>query len=397
MKKMDAHQVEEMLKIAALEQIEKRDCAGITKYLEPHYALKELATWALDKFGITVTPEEMLLDPGRGLAKSSEEIVALVEGRARAAYAHRDLEYPAEQAISFAFGPDAASADNPYGAEFLRQWIMMKYRADLSLEHIRGQSLRKLRDELIGYQEQYLRDGTLEKEIDALIAANPAPPDLARAFNARFGTKLKAEDLEPQDAEASPASGNGELSEPPQSTRDMLLERGQMFFRKELTDLEQFVLIQIFDQSWKDHLYAMDMLKTGIGLQAFAERDPRVAYKKEGYRYFQEMMSGVRDKVTDLIFRARFAGAQPEARGSAYRETAAVHDTSHNYGVSENVRETAGVAAGGGEMQQAADAPQGEGAKVKTITREAPKVGRNDPCPCGSGKKYKKCCGAQAA
>jgi len=48
-------------------------------------------------------------------------------------------------------------------------------------------------------------------------------------------------------------------------------------------------------------------------------------------------------------------------------------------------------------MQQAADAPQGEGAKVKTITREAPKVGRNDPCPCGSGKKYKKCCGAQAA
>jgi preprotein translocase subunit SecA len=170
----------------------------------------------------------------------------------------------------------------------------------------------------------------------------------------------------------------------------MLISRAKTYLRYELAQLEQFVLIQIFDQSWKDHLYAMDMLKTGIGLQAFAERDPRVAYKKEGYRYFQEMMAGVRDKVTDLIFRARVVG--PMEQRSAYNVSAATHETSQSYGVSENLRET-----GGGEMAEAASQAQGEGAKVKTITREAPKVGRNDPCPCGSGKKYKKCCGAQAA
>src|SRR5213075_3551532 len=95
--------------------------------------------------------------------------------------------------------------------------------------------------------------------------------------------------------------------------------------RRELTDLEQFVLIQIFDQSWKDHLYAMDMLRTGIGLQAFAERDPRILYKKEGYRYFEEMMAGIRDKVTDLIFRARIVG-QAQQR-SAYNVTSAQHET----------------------------------------------------------------------
>jgi len=67
-------------------------------------------------------------------------------------------------------------------------------------------------------------------------------------------------------------------------------------------------MIQIFDQSWKDHLYAMDMLRNGIGLQAFAEKDPRIQYKKEGYKYFGEMMEGIRDKVTDLIFRARIVG-----------------------------------------------------------------------------------------
>jgi preprotein translocase subunit SecA len=144
----------------------------------------------------------------------------------------------------------------------------------------------------------------------------------------------------------------------------------------------------------------MDMLKAGIGLIAFAEQDPRVQYKKEGFRYFQEMMASVRDKVTDLIFRARIVGAAPQAR-SAYKETSAVHEEAGGYGVGENIAATAnavaGAPGGSGEMQEAADRVQGDATKVKQIVREAPKVGRNDLCPCGSGKKYKKCCGANAA
>jgi preprotein translocase subunit SecA len=159
--------------------------------------------------------------------------------------------------------------------------------------------------------------------------------------------------------------------------------------RKELTDLEQFVLIQIFDTSWKDHLYAMDMLKAGIGLHAFAEKDPRVLYKKEGYAFFGQMMAGVRDKVTDLIFRARVVG-QVQAK-SAYKETAAVHETAPGYGVHDTVAQAAPA-----EQAQAGDAAA-EPEKVKTIVREAEKVGRNDLCPCGSGKKYKKCHGANMA
>src|SRR6185436_8229109 len=138
------------------------------------------------------------------------------------------------------------------------------------------------------------------------------------------------------------------------SVRDLLLSRGRQFLRKELTDLEQFVLIQIFDQSWKDHLYAMDMLKSGIGLHAFAEKDPRILFKKEGFRYFEEMMAGVRDKVTDLIFRARVVGETQQR--SAYRETAATHADSGGYGVSENIRATADVVPGAStEMQEASE------------------------------------------
>jgi preprotein translocase subunit SecA len=126
------------------------------------------------------------------------------------------------------------------------------------------------------------------------------------------------------------------------------------------------------------------MLKSGIGLQSFAEQDPRILYKKEGYEYFQQMLVGIRDKVTDQIFRAKLMG-QTE-RKSNYRETAAVHADAGGYGVSENLAATGG---GGEESQGLATATT-----VKTIVNEQPKIGRNDPCPCGSGKKYKKCCGA---
>ena len=106
-------------------------------------------------------------------------------------------------------------------------------------------------------------------------------------------------------------------------------------------------------------------------------------------------MAGIRDKVTDLIFRARIGRATPEPR-SNYKISEAKHEVSQNYGVSENLLETADVGVPS-EASAAASEVQGEGAaKVKQIVREAVKVGRNDPCPCGSGKKYKKCCGVNA-
>jgi preprotein translocase subunit SecA len=172
-----------------------------------------------------------------------------------------------------------------------------------------------------------------------------------------------------------------------------MLRSARAFFRRELTELEQFVLISIFDQAWKDHLYAMDMLRSSIGLVGFAEKDPRVVFKKEGHNYFQAMMEGIRARVTDLIFRARLAG--PTQARSAYNVTAATHQDTGGYGVGETLQQYAAAAP---QEAQAAHAEGGEAPAVtKPIVNQAPKVGRNDPCPCGSGKKYKKCCGKNAA
>ena len=401
-RKMDQAELEEKLRLAAVEQIEKRDCSGLLKYLEPLYADRELANWANEKFAINLDPKDMVLPTGRDNdRKPPEEIVELIETRARDAYTRREVEYPIDHILAFTFGSsDGQQIDNPYAADYVRAWARAKYGVDIPLDRLRGMPVRKLRDELLGHQERYLRDGELAAEIDRLVAANPQPETLVQAFNTRFGSSFTLPQLEEE-----LAAGNGVAQPPPVVSSEsqpraavpqLLFRKARGFLRQELTDLEQFVMIQIFDQTWKDHLYAMDMLKGSVGLAGFAEQDPRIVYKKEGYQYFQQMMEGVRDKVTDLIFRARIVGAQ-QAR-SAYRETAAVHEEAGGYGVSENLAATAGVEKGSEIHTEAEQHPQeADAAKVKTIVREVPKVGRNDPCPCGSGKKYKKCCGANAA
>jgi preprotein translocase subunit SecA len=392
-RQMSPEEVETKLRLAAVEQIDNRNCAGLMKYLAPNFAEQELVNWAREKFNIQVKPEEFILDPKGHNLLPADQIIDLIESRARAAYARREINYPVEHALTFAYGGPEGFTDHPYSAEYIQKWAMHKYGVQIPLDQIRTGTLQKLHDTLVAHQERFLTGGEMERTVDGLIAAHQDTESLRKAFNERFDAKLTSRDFEVQvetDAKdmrvvTQPASA--------EQIRQLLMERARQALRAELTDLEQFVLVQIFDQSWKDHLYAMDILKNGIGLLSFAEQDPRVQYKKQGYRYFQEMMAAVRDKVTDLIFRARVVGAM-QAR-SAYKETAAVHDATLGYGVAENLAASASAAKGQppGEMQQAADQTQGEGAKVKTIVRETPKVGRNDPCPCGSGKKYKKCHG----
>jgi len=393
-RKMSHEEVGETLKEAAVEQIDNRDCGDLVKYLDPLYAEKNLANWALEKFGVSVDPQEFIADAERRIRKQPQEIIDLILARAREAYARRQIEYPVDHILGFIFGGVDGGTDNPYALDYVRAWARNKFREELTLEEIRNMSLRRLRDRLIGLMEQFVKDSNLAQEIDAMLQAHSDPVMLAKAANERFGTALTADELAQQPAAPpEPSDGDPETMAKPLPARERLIQIGLQFLRRELTDLEQFVLIQIFDQSWKDHLYAMDMLRTGIGLQAFAERDPRIAYKKEGYHYFQQMMEGIRDKVTDLIFRARIVG-QTQAR-NAYQVTGASHEQIEGYGVGENVR-AADKMIGRSDASKAAGESQGA-TVVKPIVRDTPKIGRNDPCPCGSGKKYKKCCGANAS
>jgi preprotein translocase subunit SecA len=124
--------------------------------------------------------------------------------------------------------------------------------------------------------------------------------------------------------------------------------------RAELTQLERFVLLQILDQAWKDHLYGMDQLKDSVGLRGYAEKDPRIEYKREGANHFREMQRIVRDRVTDLIFRAKLT---PNVQlRSVYAKQEARHDQA-GPAVGAGAREPALAAAAAqqGTQQQRAD------------------------------------------
>jgi preprotein translocase subunit SecA len=140
---------------------------------------------------------------------------------------------------------------------------------------------------------------------------------------------------------------------------------------------EQYLYLQSIDQLWKDHLLQMDHLRQGIGMRGYGQRDPKQEYKKEGYEMFQRMTWNVRSGVVGNVL--RLMPARQETAQEIEQKRVAL-------GRKQRVIES----------HAAAGAADGEAEKPKaeTVTRAQPRVGRNDPCPCGSGKKYKKCHGA---
>ena len=148
-------------------------------------------------------------------------------------------------------------------------------------------------------------------------------------------------------------------------------------FRPEMRRMERVLLLQIVDSTWKDHLLVMDHLRSSVGLKGYAQMDPKVEYKREGMRLFESMWKSIFEKSTDLIF--KMEQLDEDFVGSTWVETSARHD---------DAQSTSDIAR---EQQAAIDNTQG-GDKIDPIRNRGQRVGRNDPCPCNSGKKYKNCC-----
>jgi len=153
--------------------------------------------------------------------------------------------------------------------------------------------------------------------------------------------------------------------------KDAILEQAKSLYRHKQTQfgedlintIEKQIFLRMIDSHWKDHLLAMDSLKEGIGLRGYGQKEPLSEYKKEGFEMFSAMIDRIKRDTIEHLFRVQI--------------------------VTEESRPAASVF----PREQAMQMNRGESAKPTTVHREGKKVGRNDPCPCGSGKKYKKCHG----
>ena len=151
-----------------------------------------------------------------------------------------------------------------------------------------------------------------------------------------------------------------------------------------LRDLERLILLRVVDGKWMDHLAAMDDLREGIGLRAYGQKDPLLEYKFEAFEMFEAMVRAIEDDVTRLMYHVRVEAA-PASGGSG--ATVTVSDSNQR----EQSRRRLAAAQGGGADDQAG--PARGGPSGGAAGGQPAKVGRNDPCPCGSGRKYKRCCG----
>jgi len=161
-----------------------------------------------------------------------------------------------------------------------------------------------------------------------------------------------------------------------ESLKEKVYEKLMGFYRRKeelygheiMRYLEKIVLLQTLDSLWKEHLLNMDHLKEGIGLRGYAQRDPLREYQKEGYEMFIALTDRIRTEAVEKLFRVQVAAETPSRQVRPARAVAAM------------------ARGGGGSLTDSSP-------ESRTIRRSGRKIGRNDPCPCGSGKKYKKCCG----
>jgi preprotein translocase subunit SecA len=156
-----------------------------------------------------------------------------------------------------------------------------------------------------------------------------------------------------------------------QRVKDVYEKKEEEFGAATLRYLEKVIMLQSVDHHWKDHLLAIDQLKEGIGLRGYGQKDPRIEYQREAYQMFLEMLDRIKKDTIEKLFAIQIAKEEEVKEMKVERKQTFILSR--------------------GEAAQRAGGETEDGKGV-TVRREGKKVGRNDPCPCGSGKKYKKCC-----
>ncbi|MDW8265935.1 MAG: preprotein translocase subunit SecA [Gemmataceae bacterium] len=351
--------------IAQIDLKEGRD------FLKADWGRRSLCDWARLKF-------QLKLDPAELSNRESEEVKAILRDHVRRIYRQKEIEFPAKVGIGrfMAERPQAFGSGQRYDREGLYRWAKQRFAGvaqPLTEEECRTQSRAYLQERLLDISRSYFpkRD---QFDIDE------------RLEEAYRGTKLS----EPEDAAELVEWAKQELKlEVPvesltgvtqENARQVLWNAFDAVYRPEMYSMERSLILNRLDAAWKNHLYIMDHLRSTVGLRSYAQEDPKTVYKREGMKEFDAMWEGVQDKVTDAVFRMEDEEAFQESL----------------WAIGTAIHEAAPRAMAAGSDLDAALQNQQSGKKPEPIRNRGERVGRNDPCPCGSGKKYKNCCMKQA-
>ena len=376
LRKVGRDMVDEFLIASCTESLGRIDLSEGRRFLAHDFGVASACGWTQWRFGVH-------LDPKQVESLDAPAFRELVTRKAREVYERREIDYPVLAGLGH-FLQRQADGSRALDRDGLVRWA--KERFDPSLDEIAlgGNDLETIQRRLTEASREKLRKtadlrAEAGRRIAEVIASSTGPGPLGdragplAAWLADVCGNMEA-------AEAARGSARGDLERRVLAAFD---ERT----RPEMRRMERAVVLQILDNAWKDHLLAMDHLRASVGLRGYAQVDPKVEYKREGMRTFDLMWKGIDERVVDIVF--RIEQVEDAAVQSTFRETAAIHAEASSATLPEP---NEGMRAG----EPSSEAASGRGAsdqRPEPIRNLASKTGRNDPCPCGSGRKFKNCCG----
>ena len=352
----------------AVQRWEFKELQPLTDDLFP---LKSLAQWANFNFMLGLTAADLQ-------GRDERELVELLVTAVREKYDQKELSFPVSVGMHNFLSGDGAQNERAH-RERLARWSNTRFASQFDPETFSEYASARIHEELLQAAQHFLSQrpapDIVIQQLDELLGnANPDAPVPARtaeqiadwlSSSVLFTSAVSTEHLQ----QLNPKQIHTEV-------RQAVDQR----FRPELRQTERSILLEFVDTAWKEHLYFMGHLRQGIGFVGYAQKDPRTEYKREGRRAFLAMWERISEQVTQTIFRVEHES--PAFVGSLWKVTATEHDLAPPVADPVDSLETNAPEAGE------------EGRTIQPIVNKENKVGRNDPCPCGSGKKYKKCCGA---
>ncbi|MSR42220.1 MAG: preprotein translocase subunit SecA [Phycisphaerales bacterium] len=374
----DRSEIIRSIEIAASARYTSLDLSPLNAFLEPTFAATQLSHWAKRKFGVEVDSSRF---PVNTLAPDAAELLV---AEVKAAYERREVEFAIDHAIETA--NSRMEADAGASLTSFCAFVNARYELGWDAKSLPSNDPQELRRLLVA-RATALTHVDADARADAMLAQQTDPVQLEAWLSEQCLVRLTEPERERLKKDA----------------RSFLISKMRDLKRIELTQFERWVLLQIVDEAWKNHLLGMDQVRDAIGFRAFSQKDPRIEFKRESARLFEEMQDTVRDRVSDVVFRGRFQVAPRAAPRSApaASEVEAAHDTAamaesqaevearHEARAQHEVAQRTALAASVASSASAVAEP------VDPATISV--VGRNEPCPCGSGLKYRQCHGKKDA
>ena len=350
--------------------IEKADLSPLNDLLDEDLPAVSMTGWLFQQYGVKIPSDDLV-------GKDPNEVASFLKEKLRSLYREKEITFPVAVGMGRFMAADNNGGER-YDRDGLVRWANNRFNCELEVDSFEKKPRKEIEELLANCSREFYVDEDPSDKVDEVVN---------RAFNGN-------------------GNGNGRASDPSEITnwanrefqsnltpddfatltrddaRQRVLEAYEQRYRPELQETERQVLLQILDAEWKDHLYHMGQVRDNIGLVSYAQKDPKTEYKREGRAAFNAMWEQIADRTTTTMF--RMERESPGFVSSLWEITATTK---------EEYVDDFSTSGGGGGGESAGLEPGQSPDAVEQIVNTLPKVGRNDPCPCGSGKKFKKCCG----